>query len=86
MPRVKNRLWSDRILVVEGRKIVLSPRGVAELSAQEAESPELQRQIADGSLIVLPEAPAATSGGSPARKQPGRGSGGATAETSGGQG
>ncbi len=85
MPRVKNRLWSDRILVVGGRKVVLPPRGVAELSAQEAESPELQSQIADGSLIVLPEAPAATSGESPSRK-PGRGGGGATEEAGGGQG
>ncbi len=52
---VKNTSWSPRILAVGDRRIAMPARGVAELSAEEAASPELQRLLVERVLIALPE-------------------------------
>jgi hypothetical protein len=63
MPKVKNSSWSPRLLAVGGRRIAMPARGIAEITNDEAGSPEVQSQIADGSLIVLPETAAESSRG-----------------------
>ncbi len=60
MPKVKNSSWSPCLLAVGERIIPIPARGIAKITDDEAGSPEVQRQIADGSLIVLPETAAET--------------------------
>lgn len=54
--RIKNKQWSPQVISLPGGKsLTLAGRGANEISAEDFESPEVQRLVKTRSVIVLPE-------------------------------
>jgi hypothetical protein len=54
--KIKNKSWSPLAISLPGaRSMTLAARGTSEISAEDFQSPELQRLFEARSIIVLPE-------------------------------